>query len=156
MATQPTQSSCMLGSEPDSSARNGSPVPTPPGPAARTVSLPIACPCCGQPIGRNLHAIIDGLRDNTVRFVMLAVLAERFGEWVRRPQLINLMYGHRVDGGPASAERILHVYAHELRRTLRPYELTIEGMRTGLAAGAFRLKWAVPLNDGRDWLSVAP
>lgn len=116
------------------------------------------CPTCGHPLtgDRDPRPIIEALRDNTVRFAMLEALASRFGEWVSREDLEDLTYGPRHDGGPLAAKKTFHVYAYENRKRLRPYGLTIEGMRAGQQPGSFRLKWAVPSADGRDWLLLPP
>lgn len=115
------------------------------------MSTTIHCPTCGQPLSRDPLPIIDGLRDNTLRYRMLAALAARFGEWVTREELRALVYSG-PDGGPLT--HTLHVYAYDNRKRLRPFGLTIEGMRAGRTPGAFRLRWAAPAGDGRDWLTV--
>jgi hypothetical protein len=115
---------------------------------------PIRCPTCGHLLGRDPRPVIEALRDNTIRFAMLEALASRFGEWIRIPALELMLYGHRGDGGPLTSRKTLSVYANVLRPRLRPYGLTIEGMRSGEHSGAYRLRWIVPVHDGRDWLTV--
>lgn len=116
-------------------------------------SIKIVCPTCGHPVGRDPRPVIEGLYDGTIRYAMLKALADQFGEWVPRVTLEALVYpGH--DGGPLSSRQTLHVYAYENRKRLHPYGLTIEGMRAGQGAGAYRLRWTIPQHDGRDWLPV--
>lgn len=104
------------------------------------------CPACGQPLSR--HSLqpsqvrdVAGLSEFQLR--IFDRLNRRFGAWVQTRLVVDYLYADDPDGGPESANKVLNVEAHSMRRKLRPFGLTVRGKSsggTGGAEGQYRLE----------------
>lgn len=68
-------------------------------------------------------------------------LAQSFGRFVGNDALLAAMYGNRADGGPMTAQTVLKVEIHRLRKRLAHTELTIESSGRAAAFDGRRLTW---------------
>lgn len=50
----------------------------------------------------------------------LRVMVRKGGRVTRKQEIINAVYGDRPDGGPETAQKVIDLYIHSIRKTLCP------------------------------------
>jgi DNA-binding response OmpR family regulator len=106
--------------------------------------MAMKCPCCGQPVEtvRNPATVLALLPLSPQRRRLLDKLANRFGQFVTRQDLVNAIYADDVNGGPETADNHVSVMVHQLRKLMRDTPLLIDANVGG--HGGYRLVWRVP------------
>lgn len=93
------------------------------------------CPCCGQPIERELEArdlsAIPLPCNSSVARPLIELLGKAWPRAVSTAQLIEHAYATRPDGGPEYAVKSVHVTIMRLRRRLMRHGWTITDARRG-------------------------
>lgn len=97
------------------------------------------CPCCKQPIDlqwnqkeRTLSGNGHTAKLSIERAVIFGALWRAWStkQSLSRSDVANLLYGHRSDGGPETANTVISVQVAHLRKILVPFALSIT-CRTG-------------------------
>ena len=84
------------------------------------------CPCCGQVCAVSVPgAEVVELLGGQQRVVFERLLTAS-GRMVPRRMLLDEMYGDDPDGGALSAEKVLHLVVHRLRKAVAPHGYRIE------------------------------
>lgn len=85
-----------------------------------------SCPCCGGFIGEAapVTEILETMPD-TPRKSALRALVRKVGRPIEREQLIEAMWGDRLDGGPESIDSSFGVQLSRLRKDLKRHGWTI-------------------------------
>ncbi len=99
------------------------------------------CPCCGQPVTQAIdpYRLIDHLSIGGIARAMARILAANFRRDVHTALIVDCLYASTKNGGPMSAREIVGQTAHQLRKVLKPYGLTVTGTRS--QGGQYRLDW---------------
>lgn len=91
-----------------------------------------ACPACGGFIGE--AAPIDQVKSAITapsQRLIFDLLSRSVGQPVMRDTMIDLMYSHRADGGPDTADHVLKAMVSQLRRRIEPFGWTISTSKGG-------------------------
>jgi hypothetical protein len=83
------------------------------------------------------NRLVEVLAITGLQRAVLRILLAHFGKDVSTDLIADCIYVNTKASGPLSARENIKVYAHHLRRILKPYGLTVAGKRWG----AYRLDW---------------
>lgn len=87
----------------------------------------ITCPNCGwQHIGKHYAAEIDDIRMPRREADVVLRLRQAAGALVSKGQLIDFIYGDRIDGGPDTADKIVETHISRARNKIEQAGWTIE------------------------------
>ncbi|RVD44634.1 helix-turn-helix domain-containing protein [Mesorhizobium sp. M4A.F.Ca.ET.020.02.1.1] len=100
-----------------------------------------ACVCCGfDPELKDPEAIARAARLSSFEHRLFEIFRRRFGRYVEADQIAYLLYADDPNGGPLFAKEVIGVTVGRLRKKLKPYGLTIDGMM-GRGSSGRRLIW---------------
>lgn len=101
------------------------------------------CPCCAQPMvgTASLEQIATYLHMTPTERAIFNFMVRRFGQYVDTRQIVEHVYASHPDGGPDSAEKVVHISNYHLRRKLMAYGLGLRGYQSRGGSGTTRLYW---------------
>ena len=112
------------------------------------------CPTCDQTI--HVAPDISGLR--SVRLSpseekMLVIMSDTYPMGRSIPYFVNALYSDDPDGGPLQAKNVVAIFAHRLRRKLKPYNWTVSRGKGGIySRGFYKLEKTVQKTENCDGL----
>lgn len=107
----------------------------------KTVPHLVPCLCCGQPTAADPQGILDAIAMSRLQRRLANRMAQSFGRFLDRNDLIEALYGDRRDGGPDSAPKIVDIEIHWLRQLLLLSPLAVETASSNASCGGRRLVW---------------
>lgn len=102
------------------------------------MSLAVPCPCCGALLDAADPAALVHVVTPQGRRILERMLAGNGGP-VASESLIDACYGHRPDGGPLNAKRVIQALICQNNARLRPYGWRIRG-RLGRGSAGYVLQ----------------